>query len=232
MGVILQHKLECIALALILWITAGPKTTRAQEADAVQHAFVERYVGALTAQDSEGLKKLLHPAAVACINADNRDYFDFLFAKDLSYGAELHGGYKLTSFAALSAEAASTSELGGLFLNPVQPTHQFQIDTPFDARNHSLAVIRMVAKHEGAWFIVIACPTTNGIAFFRERRAEGARQVERAKQLAGEIREPLLSEIKTILAQNRLIDAVKKYRDATNVDLTTAKQVLDILAKQ
>jgi len=42
----------------------------------------------------------------------------------------------------------------------------------------------------------------------------------------------MLSEIRTLLEQDHRIDAIKRYSSATNVDLTTATQVIDVLAKQ
>ena len=225
-------KLKCIALALLLSTAAGPGAGRAQGADAAQRALVERYVAAVTSQDREGLKKLFHPATLACITDENRDFYDFVFANELRHGAELHGGYTLTHFDPLDADAASAGTMGGMFPNPVPPTHQLQLDTPLDSRNHSLTIIRTVAERDGAWFIVFGCPTTEALAMFRARHAEGERQQAHAKQLAGALQEPLLSEVKDLLAHNRRIDAIKRYQLAANVDLTTATQVIDVLASQ
>jgi len=86
------NKLRSITLSLLLY-GAGADVGCAQSPDATQSAFVERYVAAITSQDSAGLKNLLHPTSLACINRENRDYFDFIFAKELSHGTELRGGY-------------------------------------------------------------------------------------------------------------------------------------------
>jgi hypothetical protein len=223
------NKLGYFTLALLLYGT-GVDAGCAQDADAAQRAFVERYVAALRSQDSADLRILHHPASLACSNPQNRDYYDFMFAKELRHGAGLRGGYTLTRFEPVDADTATALEMGGLIPNPVQPTHQFQIDTPFDNKNHSLTILRMAAEHAGTWFIVLGCPTDKAIGLFRERRAEGERQQARARQLAGDLQEPLRSEIKDLLAQNRRIDAVKRYQSGANTDLTTATQVIDILA--
>ncbi len=217
-----------IVLALLLVAAAGTGAVRAQDADAAQRAFVERYAAMLVAQDREGLKTLFHPASLACIDAENRDYYDFVFAKELSYGPRLRGGYTLTRFAPLGADAA-VDPTGGMFPNPVQPTHEFQLDTPFDSRNRSLAVLRTIVARDGAWFIVLGCPTAQAVALFRERRLEGERQQAQAGRLADALRDPALSEIRDLLAHNRRIDAIKRYRVATDADLTTAMQVIDVL---
>jgi hypothetical protein len=221
--------LKYIITALLLYAAAGCDAGRTQNADAKQRAFVERYVAVLTSQDSDSVKRLFHPASLACINAENRDYYDVIFAKELSQGMKLRGGYTLTRFETLGPDAASAATIKGMIENPVQPTHEFQLDTPFDSMNSSLTLMRMVVEHDGAWSIVLGCPTAPAVAFFRERRAEGERQQARARQLASELPEPLRSEIRALLAQSRRIDAVKRYRVATNVDLTTATLVIDVL---
>jgi hypothetical protein len=222
------NKLTYFIPALLLCV-AGGDVGYADDTDTMQRAFVEHYVAALRSQDSVQLKDLVHPASRACISPETRDYFDFMFAKDLSYGAALRGGYSLTHFGPLDSDAETASELGGMLPNPVKPTHQFQIDTPFDGNNRSLAILRMAAEHAGSWFIVLGCPTPKAVEFFRERRAEGERQRARARQLADALHEPLLTEIRNLLAQRRRVEAVKRYQREANVDLTTASQVVDTL---
>jgi hypothetical protein len=223
------HKLTYFTLALLLYGT-GVNPASAQTVDAGQRAFVERYVAALRSQESTGLRILLHPASLACMNSENRDFYDYFFAKELSHGAQLRGGYTLARFAPVDADAASAGDMAGMSPNPVRPTHEFQIDTPLDSKNRSLAIVRRAVEHAGTWFIVLGCPTAEALGLFRERRVERERQQAHAKQLAGELRDPLLSEIKGLLAQDRRIDAIKRYQDGANVDLTTAVEVINALA--
>jgi hypothetical protein len=216
-------------LALVLY-GAGLEASWAEDADTAKRAFIERYVAALRSHNLTGLKDLVHPKSLACLNSGNRDYFDFIFEKELSYGAALGGRYSLTRFGPLDADTATASEMGGMLPNPVKPTHQFQIDTPFDSNNRSVTIQRIAVESAGAWFIVLGCPTPKAMEFFRERRAEGDRQRARARQLADALQEPLLSEIRNLLAENRRIDAIKRYQADAGVDLTTASQVIDALA--
>ena len=91
--------------------------------------------------------------------------------------------------------------------------------------------MRLAAEQDGTWFIVGGCPTDQGLAMFRERHEEGAQQQARARDLASKLGELLRSEIRDLLAQNRRVDALKRYQDAANVDLTTATRVIDVLGK-
>jgi hypothetical protein len=132
----------------------------APAADAAQRDLIARYVGALAAQDEAGLRKLFHPAVLACITAENHDFFDFLVAKDLSHGQELRAGYTVTRLEPVTDGTAGGS-MPELLTMPVAPTHEFQIDTPLDDKNHSLGVIRTIAPLEGAWFLVTEYPTAD-----------------------------------------------------------------------
>jgi hypothetical protein len=225
------NRLGYVTLALVVSV-AGIDVARAQEATAAQLALVERYVAAVRAEDGRRLRSLYHPATLACINSDNRDYFDFIFAKEMSHSAELGAGFTLTRVDPLNAAAVAASEMGGLIANPVKPTHEFQIDTPFDSKNHSVTILRTAVEQNGTWYLVLGCPTAKVVALFRERLAEGERQKARARQLVGEMREPLRSEIKTLLAQGHRIDAIMRYQDGATVDLVTASQVVDVLDNQ
>jgi hypothetical protein len=220
----------CRVLAALLCLAAGGRVGHAQAIDAARRAFVTRFVAAIASCDATELKQLYDPASLACATPANHDYFDFVFEVELSYAAALRGGYVLTRFAAIDPAIAAASEFGGLFTNPVWPTHQFQIDTPSDGCHASLTLMRPVARRDGAWFIVVGCPSVRGLAFFRERRAEGEAQRARAGELAAALREPLLSEIRGLLAQHQRVAAIKRYQGAAKVDPTTAAQVIDVLA--
>ena len=227
----MRHRLALFAFALALFAAAAfaPRFGRAEDFDAAQRAFVDGFVAAVVAQDGEKLKPLVHPASLACMNEANRDYFDFLLAQDFRYASALRGGYTLTRFAPVDAETATMSEMGGLLRNPAPPTHQFQIDTPFDANNKSLTLMRLAAQSNGAWFVVTSCPTQQGLAFFRERMATGAKQQARARALAEDLHDPLLSEIRALLVQHKRVEAINRYGAASGVDTTTASQVIDTL---
>ena len=218
------------SFAAAAWLCASAVLGIAHAADisAAQRALVERYVAAITTHDAAGLKALYHPATRACVNADNADFFEFLFGGDLRFENDLKEGYKLTGFDTADPSIVEGNAMGGMLPAPVAPTHQFQIDT---AGSRSLTIVRMAAEKDGTWFIVAGCPTEQGLAMFRERRERGSQQQAGARELASKIGEPMLSELKDLLAKNRRVDAIRRYQDAAKVDLTTAAGVVDALGK-
>ena len=89
--------------------------------------------------------------------------------------------------------------------------------------------MRLAAQSNGAWFIVTGCPTEQGLAFFRERMAAGTKEQARARALAEDLHDPLLSEIRALLVQHKRVEAINRYGAASRVDTTTATQVIDTL---
>jgi hypothetical protein len=221
-------KLPHFAVAILLSVS-GIGAATAQPADATQRALVERYVSAVKSQDLGALKNVYDPASLRCITPDTDDYFNFIFAQELRYGAQLGNGYILTRFDPADSNSLAFSEMGGMSPNPVQPTHEFQIDTSFDSNNHSLTIQRLAVEHDGNWFIVLGCPTPKAVEFFRQRRADGEQQKARAEQLVTELREPLLSDLRALLASKRRIEAIKRYQATTDTDLTTATRVVELI---
>lgn len=90
-------------------------------------------------------------------------------------------------------------------------------------------MVEYLAQSNGSWFEVLHCPDEKGMAAFREQQKEGAEQRRKVAQLLAQLKDPLRSELRELLSQQRKIDAVKKYREATNADLTTAVLVMNAL---
>jgi hypothetical protein len=109
------------------------------------------------------------------------------------------------------------------FFYPVQPTYELNLEFGGDGTE----VIRYLAPLGGSWFIVVPCPNEKGMAFFRESIAEGNAQKQRAAELVAELKDPQLGELKDILKRRGMLDAVKRYQEATGLDdLTLAVMVM------
>ena len=65
----------------------------------------------------------------------------------------------------------------------------------------------------------------------KQAKIKSAADVRRAGVLAAELKDPLRSEIMALIKEGRLMSATKRYSEATNVDLTMAYRVVDVLAK-
>jgi hypothetical protein len=175
------------------------------------------------------VKALFHPATLACINDANRDYFDFSFKDELRTGAILGTSYKIESIKPLSGPPPLGVLPAEVFAYPVEPTHQLQIDAE-TRDHHPMYLIRFLAQANGRWYTVDPCPNAKGLTFFAQQRAEGKRQMAEGAARAAAMPESLRTQIKQLLAQDRWIDAIDSYREATGADLGTAATVIDAMA--
>jgi len=207
---------------------AWPWPALADDGDTARRGVVEDYVAAIRSQDLAALRHLIHPASLACINDENREYFDFVLAKELQLRSDLAGDFRITRIDPVADGSFTAEGLPGILSYPVKPSYEFQIDVDRSAYN-SLTLMRPLALHDGRWHVLLTCPSEKGLAFFRENRKRGEEQRARAEQLASQLSEPVRSEIRALLAQGQRIPAVNRYRETTGVDLTTAKLVIDVL---
>src|SRR5205807_10285149 len=74
---------------------AASQNLAAADDEPAARALIERYTAALVAQDMAALRAVIHPQVLACITDDNRDYFDFMFAKDLGEGPIVAAKHKI-----------------------------------------------------------------------------------------------------------------------------------------
>jgi hypothetical protein len=113
----------------------------------------------------------------------------------------LTAGFTIVSIAPVPP-GAPVGTSPDLFRYPVLPTHEFQVEFRRGGPTSTTTLVRQIAPLDGAWYTVLVCPTREGLARFRERQVEARRR----------------------------IDAVRRYREASGTDLTTAVGVIDVLS--
>lgn len=214
----MRHLLALVFVALAGGQGAAPT--------AAQSRFIESLVAAMRAPDSSAMRKLTHPAVLACINADNRELFDTFLAPrpDL----DLSGTYRVTAIEPLGPNPAALGVPPGFGSNPVPPTHQIQIDFQGNAQR-SVSLVRQIAQLGGNWYMVFACPTPAGVAAFREARQEQLQAKARAQKLAAAVTDPLRAELNEMMRAGRRIEAWKKYSAVSGEDLAMAREVVGLV---
>jgi len=217
-----------LSLALACMGSAALAGTAAGEGAAIEaghRKFAADYVTAVNGQDLERLRRLVHPKSLACITDQNRDFFDDIFARAVR--RKLAGPYRVARPRALG-KAAPPTVPAAMGVYPVQPTHEIQIDVDTGPAS-SVTVIREVASSNGVWLEVLPCPTAEGLAAFRATKRTADEEQARARALVGELREPLLSEIKGLLRGGRRVEAMRRYSAASGENATMARRVVDLL---
>ena len=226
------HTVSFIALSLFFAARLSAQSAPTSDKE-FQTALATSYVAAKQSKDTAKLLALLHPKVRACLNGTNRDYFEMLFTRDLS--SFPHGKILRISVTPVAADAFPMVQNvfpAEMFPYPVKPTHDVQLDIEVPAESNTLnsfTAFVEVAAENGKWYWVTACPTDKGLEFVRQSMEKANQQKTEARKLAAEIKDPLRFELKALLASGNRIGAIKKYREATNTDLTTAHTVIEVL---
>lgn len=189
-----------------------------------QRAFAEAYLKAISGSDIRRYKELLHPATRACIeNEANTDYFSTILARRVRQDTAKPKMYMM----AVAPEFPMFDYTAKQGLNyPVRPTHALNIDL-----TQSATLLAFVVSDGTRWYEVLPCPSAQALENMKQAKLKGRADNERARVLAAELKDPLRSEIMGMVKQRHLISAAKRYSEATNVDLTMAYRVVDVLDK-
>jgi hypothetical protein len=206
------------------WLLIAALSSAALAGDvdsAIRTTFIKPWMEAVQSKDPAKVKRFFHPKVLACLNDQTREYFEHSFAQEVRH--DIKGGYRVTRIAPLDTPPSWPADS---FTYPVQPTHEIQVEFG------ETVLIRYLAAANGTWYEVDPCPTEKGVALVHEQIVKGAEQRKHATQLAAELKDPLLTEVKSLLGRGQLIDAVKKYQAGTGTDLTTSRMVIEILRQR
>jgi hypothetical protein len=204
---------------VILLILSG-LVKGADPATVIRTTFIEPWAAVLKTHDPAKLKPFLHPAVAACETDANREYFDSVLAQGGDLTAS--GAYHVTKLAPVSGPAPLFGMEDG-FAYPIQPVYELQVQF------EGLLLIRYLAPEHGSWYEVFACPNEKGMAMFHQAAVDREEQRQKFVQLAAELKDPLLGELKSLLAKGQKIDAIHAYQQATGADLTTAHGVVELI---
>lgn len=216
-------------LTLLLLVALGARATAAPatEIRTQQVAFARGYVSALQSKDKARIVGFFHPTVRACMNDKNRIFFDYIVSQQ-SEGipSGKYTGITITPKPPKSEPSIWSFVPAKEFPYPVMPTFVIQVD--FSPSSGELfSALFEVAPSGTSWYLAMPCPTADGIRYMQKMVAQGESQKAKAKLLASRVHDPLLSQIKKLLANNDKIGAIKAYQKATGADLTTAVMVVD-----
>jgi hypothetical protein len=186
----------------------------------IRKTFLEPWVQALPSNDPEKLAPFLHPKVLECRTAQSKEYFDYLLTQESRFDPKL--GYRVTKLTAIQGPPGDLPTAAAFRL-PIQPTYELQLDIG------DTALVRYLASSDGSWYEVFPCPNDKGIALTHEVILRRTEQENRTRQLVSEIKAPLLPELQDLIRQQRINDAIQRYRAATGADLTTAHDVIEMM---
>lgn len=209
-----------LAWALVLAFTAG---AAAQNVDA-DRAFATALVAAINTRAVQARAALVHPKARPCITGDVGEWWRESVLRQGQPPVPAGYTWKITPLSPDDARAASDR-----FDWPLTPTHVLQLDIT-DAPSKSRALLFRLVKDGGRWVEVVPCAKPETVVAIRAARAEAARRAERAKALAASTTPVLRERVLGLYRSGSRIDAYQTYARESGQDLTTAREVVDLLA--
>lgn len=212
--------MKAVIICFVIFTTFGTAATIEPE----QEQFIKKYVTAINTKDIVALKELVHPECLACINDENRDYYDEYFSGEIK--GHIPDNYKILDIKPIDRDEPLLMSV--MFSYPVRPAYWVQI--AFETKpNSSRSVLRQVVESDGTWYMVLPCPKPEAVKKFKEMKISKEKQKERAKLLFQELKGPLLSELKDMLEEGSKIQVWKKYSAETGESISMAKEVLSLI---
>lgn len=215
----------CVQFVCALLLVATSGYVRAQE-EAQASGFVSDLVAAINSKNPERRKTLLHPKSLACVSAESGSAYRWMETRQAAYAIPAGYKWKITP---LSPDRPAP--FADRFDYPIRPTHLLEID--FETGPYrSAGLVLQVVYDTKQWYEVTACPKPETVVAAQAAEVERAKRAERVKALVANISPPLKKIVVGLFKEGRRIDAYKHYVNATGEDLTTAKDVVDLLAAQ
>lgn len=196
------------------------------ELTASQRRFVDSLLPAIAGGDQTRYERLVHPASLACRNKDNEEVFAEQLTRRQGVVAERRPRVTIQELPPQMAFFEYMAKNG--YPSPVRPTHAIHVDLG-QIGNKDRSLVAFVASQGGGWYEVFPCPTPAAVTQFRARKAREAEEQAKANELLTTLRNPLRGEIVALLNGGQKIGAIKKYQEATGVDLAMAKRVIEAL---
>ena len=192
-----------------------------------QREFGERMIAALRKKDREAIKKLVAPKSLACFDDYKQAFLKVWINKHFRYAIpEQHR----LSVSKLSSDAPEGSKYATY---PVAATYVLEIE--FDSGDdRNITLNRLIGQQDGKWYEVAPCPTQLGMDRFnkiKRRDVSAVSPEDRVKQAYAQVKEPLASQIRALLAKNDVANAWKLCAGSLQVDIGTAQQVVAMIAR-
>lgn len=211
-----------IAFFLVL-LAPVPKGARAEGTER-QSAFVQALVESMNSRNPGRQKALLHPGSLDCGNAEGVSIFSESFFPRTRGPVPANYRWGITQ-----VPPGQPPMFADKFIYPVRPTHLLRID--YDpGPNRSKTLVVQIVYDEGRWSVVSACPTPETAAAAEKAKRVRAESATRARTLADGISPRLKETVVRLLKEGRRVDAIRQYSEATGEDITTAKEVVEMLS--
>lgn len=198
---------------------------RAQPQDDDQaRAFVVSVVEALNSKSLERRRALLHPKSLPCATIEPDSFYTWMVTRQFKDSVPPDYKWKITP-----VPSDQPLMFADKFDYPVRPTHELQLDFELAPHRGKMMLLQLV-RDANRWYEMTPCPRPETMAAARAARQAEGRRAERVKALVAALPAALKTQVLDLVKAGRRIDAAKHYQAASGEDLTTAVEVVDLLA--
>lgn len=184
-------------------------------------AAVAARVAAVAARDLKALKATIDPACFEGLSEDELAYVDDVLR------AELAVPMKDVETKVEEIEAKGRLPLEGAVRYPVRPNRTIQASFVRPDGTKVTYLWTAVVEEDGRCRMTIPVPGQAATRGRIESRKAQAERDKRIRALADAIKEPLRSELMTLLKTSNLLSATRRYAEASGADEGTAALVVD-----
>ncbi len=195
---------------------ASPKLT------AAQREFAAAFVNAANAKDVDALHKLVAPEVVACFDKETTPFLQRWLEKQARITIS-------TDYQASFSQYTGGLQTSPLLRYPAAPTNTMEISFGMGG-GQSATLTRQVRREKGKYYLVGPCLTAQGVDKFRADEKKRADRIEKARTIYSKLEDPLLTQLRTLMKQNKGREAIRLCSKALKIDPLTARDVLMILA--
>jgi len=168
---------------------------------------------------------IVHTLSRACVSAETQPYFTWYFARRDKYIASSDYSISVTPLSpGLLPPGSGTTSY------PVQPSHQMEID--FESSSGISSVLVPIARDREHWWEVTPCPSAWDIARAVRAQAEDSARRAEADSLIRAMPTTLRNEVVELLKRGQKVDAITRYAEAVQVDISLSKEVIEQLTRE
>jgi hypothetical protein len=183
-------------------------------------AFAADYVAAWNAKDTARLAQMSAPRSRACVTSENKAVYDEIQRTEMRDAVA--PGYLLSLMPINEGNLKAMAQQGNFLVKPERELH---IDYNYPNTRDGGQLLLYLVHENGRWMSDLPCMTALAIQDYRKSAADRAHY----KGIAAGIKEPLRSELMSMLRKRQTGEAAERYKAATGCDMRTAMLVVNAL---
>ena len=214
------------ALAVVCALALAVVAPAAAQGTGADQAFVTAFIAAINGGTVAARAALVHPQSRGCLSGEPGEYWAEVVATQAKSPVPAAHRWKITPVPAGQAPVFNDH-----FDYPLAPTHVLQLDikeAPYSFR----VMLVQLAKDGERWAEVVPCAKAKTVIAIRAAQAAKAKRAERVKTLVADMKPEQRERLLALIKAGQTIDASKTYAQESGEDLTTAVDVVELLAEK